>query len=312
MDMTLGIVVPCYNEEEVLEETARRLVEFLAGLSEKGKIFAQSRIYFIDDGSHDQTWQIIESLAQADEMIHGVKLSGNQGHQRALLAGLSITSEEMIISIDADLQDDITVIEEMVDAFNQGYDIVYGVRNNRSVDTLFKRFCAEAYYRLLRTMGVNVVFNHADYRLLSRRALDQLMQFRETNLYLRGMVLLLGFKSTSVYYTRAQRFAGTTKYPVRKSVALAIDGITSFSVVPLRMITFLGLLVFLMSLAFGLWSLWVRLFTDHAIPGWASTVIPVYFLGAIQLLGIGIIGEYLGKIYLEVKARPRYIIEKKI
>jgi glycosyltransferase involved in cell wall biosynthesis len=312
MDITLGIVVPCYNEEEVLEETARRLVELLTGLSEKGKIFAQSQIYFIDDGSHDQTWQIIESLAQANEMIHGVKLSGNQGHQRALLAGLSMTREDMIVSIDADLQDDITVIEEMVDAFNQGYDIVYGVRNNRSVDTLFKRFSAEAYYRLLRIMGVNVVFNHADYRLLSRRALDHLMQFRETNLYLRGMVPLLGFKSTSVDYTRAERFAGTTKYPVRKSVALAIDGITSFSVVPLRMITFLGLFVFLMSLAFGLWSLWVKLFTDHAIPGWASTVIPVYFLGAIQLLGIGIIGEYLGKIYLEVKARPRYIIEKKI
>ncbi len=312
MVKNLAIVVPCYNEEEVLEETARRLVEFLTILSDNGKTSGQSRIYFIDDGSQDQTWQIIESLTQSNEIVHGVKLSGNQGHQRALLAGLSITREDMVVSIDADLQDDISVVEQMVDAFNQGYDIVYGVRNNRSVDTLFKRFSAELYYRLLRTMGVNVVFNHADYRLLSRRALDQLMQFRETNLFLRGLVPLLGFKSTSIYYTRAERFAGVTKYPVRKSVALAIDGITSFSVVPLRMITFLGLLVFLMSTALGLWGLWIKLFTNHAIPGWASIVVPIYFLGAVQLLGIGVIGEYLGKIYMEVKARPRYIIEKKI
>ncbi len=312
MVMNLAIVVPCYNEEEVLEETSHRLVEFLTALSENGKISGQSRIYFIDDGSQDQTWQIIESLTQNNEIVHGVKLSGNQGHQRALLAGLSITKEDMVVSIDADLQDDISVVEQMVDAFKQGYDIVYGVRNNRSVDTFFKRFSAEMYYRLLRAMGVNVVFNHADYRLLSRRALDHLMQFRETNLFLRGLVPLLGFKSTLVYYARAERFAGTTKYPVRKSVALAIDGITSFSVVPLRMITFLGLLVFLISTVLGLWGLWLKLLTDYTIPGWASTVIPIYFLGAVQLLGIGVIGEYLGKIYLEVKARPRFIIEKTI
>ncbi len=310
--MKLGIVVPCYNEEEVLHETASRLVTFLHTLSAKGKISEQSGIYFVDDGSRDRTWQIIESLGEDNEIVHGVKLSGNQGHQRALFAGLSITREDMIVSIDADLQDDIKVIEDMVDAFHNGYDIVYGVRNNRSADSFFKRFSAEVYYGLLRTIGVNIVFNHADYRLLSRRALDALMQFRETNLFLRGLIPLLGFSSTSVYYTRAKRFSGTSKYPINKSLALAIDGITSFSVVPLRITTLLGLIVFVVSSLLGLWGLWLKIFTDYAIPGWASTVIPIYFLGAVQLLGIGVIGEYLGKIYLEVKARPRFIIDKTI
>jgi len=227
-----------------------------------------------------------------------------------LLAGLSSTEEDMVVSIDADLQDDIRVIEAMVDAFAEGHEIVYGVRDNRSADSFFKRFYAEFYYRLMRAIGVNIVFNHADYRLLSRRALQNLMQFRETNLFLRGMVPLLGFKSTSVYYTRTERFAGISKYPIRKSISLAIDGITSFSVVPLRIVTLIGLLFFVVSLSMGLWSLWIKLFTVQAIPGWASTVIPIYFLGAVQLLGIGIIGEYLGKIYMQVKDRPRFIIEK--
>ena len=310
--MKLAIVVPCYNEEDVLDETASRLLGYLTKLSAKGKISEQSTIYFVDDGSDDRTWQIIESLVQTNIVVHGVKLSGNQGHQRALLAGLSVTKEDIIVSIDADLQDDINVIENMVDAVDKGYEIVYGVRSNRSVDPLFKRISSEIYYRLLRAIGVDIVFNHADYRLLSRRALDNLMQFRETNLFLRGLIPLLGFRSTAVYYTRTKRFAGTTKYPVNKSLALAIDGITSFSVVPLRMITLMGLLVFVGSTLLGLWGLYTRMFTDQSIPGWASTVIPIYFLGAIQLLGIGVIGEYLGKIYLEVKARPRFIIEKSI
>ncbi len=312
--MKLAIVVPCYNEDEVLKETASRLVELLTTLIAKEKVSEQSKIYFVDDGSNDQTWQVIESLTGNDEMamVHGVKLSGNQGHQRALLAGLSMTTEDVVVSIDADLQDDIHVIENMVDAFDNGYDIVYGVRNNRSVDPLFKRFCAEFYYKFLSLIGVKIVFNHADYRLLSRRALDSLMQFRETNLFLRGMIPMLGFPSTSVYYTRSERFAGTTKYPLKKSLGLAIDGVTSFSVVPLRVITFLGFLVFMGSAVLGLWGLWIKMFTDYAIPGWASTVVPIYFLGAVQLLGIGVIGEYLGKIYLEVKARPRFIIEKSI
>ncbi len=306
----LSIVVPCYDEQEVLPKSAARLIELLQRLEGLGKIDAGSNIYFVDDGSRDGTWQIIENLAARDRHVHGVKLSRNRGHQIALIAGLQAADGDAVVSIDADLQDDVSVIESMVDRFHEGYEVIYGVRGNREADTFLKKAAAESYYRLLRLMGVEVVFNHADYRLLSRRALRCLESYREVNLFLRGIMPLLGFRSTEVSYTRAQRFAGVTKYPLRKMLALALDGVTSFSAFPLRMITMIGLAVFAVSTAMGLWALWARLSGSAAVPGWASTVVPVYLLGGVQLLCTGIIGEYLSKIYMEVKQRPRYFIEK--
>lgn len=308
--MILGIVVPCYNEQEVISETILQLTHCLEELIAKGKITQDSGIYFVDDGSEDATWQMIKSMASQNTLVHGVKLSKNKGHQHALLAGLSVSKGDAVISIDADLQDDISVIEKMVDAHQKGYDIVYGVRDDRSVDPFLKRVYAEIYYWLLGWLGVTIIFNHADFRLLSRRAIDTLLKYRETNLFLRGLVPQIGFPSTNVFYKRQQRLAGTTKYPLKKSLALAIDGITSFSVVPLRVVTFIGLMVFVISSIMGLWGLYLKLFTNQVVPGWTSIVVPMYFLGAVQLLAIGIIGEYLGKIYLEVKDRPRFIIEE--
>jgi glycosyltransferase involved in cell wall biosynthesis len=255
---------------------------------------------------------MIERLAAEHEAVHGIKLSRNRGHQNALIAGLQNTPGDAVISVDADLQDDISVIETMIDRFQEGHEIVYGVRNDRGSDSLFKRFSAEGYYRLLRMMGVEAVTNHADYRLLSRRALECLREYREVNLFLRGIVPLLGFRSTKVTYARNTRFAGESKYPLRKMIRLAIDGITSFSALPLRLITLTGLFVFVASILIVLWALWIRLYTDMAIPGWASTVIPFYFLGGVQLFCTGVIGEYMAKIYIEIKARPRYHIEKEI
>ncbi|MEN9491435.1 MAG: hypothetical protein RJA63_1884 [Pseudomonadota bacterium] len=310
--MMLSIIVPCYNEEAVLPETARRLAALLGELVSREKLSGDSHVVFVDDGSRDQTWSIIESLARDAPVYRGLKLSRNRGHQNALLAGLQHAQGDITISVDADLQDDLSAIEAMVDAHAAGADIVYGVRKRRDRDSFFKRASAEAYYRLLGRFGVEVVFNHADYRLMSRRALAALAQFGETNLFLRGIIPQLGFPSAIVYYDRAERFAGESKYPLRKMLAFAWQGISSFSAAPLHLVTGLGLLVSLGSMGFSAWALWVWLFTEHAVPGWTSTVVPLVFLGGVQLLSIGILGEYVAKIYSETKRRPAYFLEKQI
>lgn len=306
----LAIVVPCFNEEEALPETARRLGMLLERLRQAGRIAAESRIVLIDDGSRDGTWELIERLSRTDERIGGIKLSRNRGHQNALLAGLFTVEGDVLVSVDADLQDDVEVIGEMLEQHARGMHVVYGARNDRSSDGVFKRASAQGFYRLIRALGVESVYNHADFRLLSRRAVDALKDFREVNLFLRGIVPLIGFKSSVVYYTRTERLAGVSKYPLRKMFALALDAVTSFSVVPLRLISALGILVFLFSAGMGMWTLWVRLFTERAVPGWTSTLLPIYLLGGLQILCVGILGEYLGKVYQETKRRPRYIIEK--
>jgi polyisoprenyl-phosphate glycosyltransferase len=309
---SLGIVVPCFNEEEVLLETARRLTTLLRALMTDGRVAAGSRVVFVDDGSRDRTWQMIEGLATSDTLVGGIKLSRNRGHQNALLAGLYTCDADVLLSVDADLQDDIQAIPEMVRAYARGADIVYGVRNDRASDGFFKRASAQTFYRLISALGAESVYNHADFRLMSRRAVEALKSFREVNLFLRGMVPLIGFKSAIVYYTRTERFAGESKYPLRKMIALALDAVTSFSIAPLRFITGLGFLVFLLSAAMGVWTVWVRLFTDRAVPGWTSTLLPIYLLGGLQILCVGVLGEYLGRVYQETKARPRYIIEKHV
>jgi glycosyltransferase involved in cell wall biosynthesis len=308
--VTLSIVVPCYNEEEVLPETAHRLGELFDDLISRQKISARSRVYFVDDGSRDRTWPLIESLSRSRHYIAGIKLSRNRGHQNALLAGLFAAEGDAVISIDADLQDDLGAIYPMIEAFEAGNDIVFGVRRARSTDTLFKRVTAVTYYRLLRAMGVDLVLDHADYRLMSRRAVDALAGYGEVGLFVRGIIPQLGFRSTCVTYDRAERFAGVSKYPLGRMLALAWDGITSFSVVPLRIVTIAGGLISMVSFLIALWALGVRLLSTRAVPGWASIVLPITFLGGIQLLGMGIIGEYVGKIYLECKRRPRYFIEE--
>lgn len=307
--MRLSIVVPCYNEEEVLQETCMRLLELLDGLQATQRIAVGSEIIFVDDGSKDRTWMMIRALADADRRIRGLKLSRNRGHQNALVAGLMSSTGDAIVSIDADLQDDVNAIVRMVDCHLNGADVVYGVRAKRAQDTWFKRFTAESFYRLMAWFGADSVYNHADFRLLSRRALEALRRYEEVNLFLRGLVPLLGFRADIVQYERKERFAGVSKYPLRKMIAFALEGITSFSVVPLRVITFLGFAVFGFTVTISAWVLWVRLFSDQAIPGWASTVLPLYFIGGIQILCIGVVGEYLGKTYQEVKRRPRYIVE---
>jgi glycosyltransferase involved in cell wall biosynthesis len=306
----LAVVVPCYDEEEALPQTARRLKALLDRLRKAGRIAAESRIVFVDDGSRDRTWQLVEALSREDGRIGGIKLSRNRGHQNALLAGLFTADGDVVVSVDADLQDDIEIIEEMLQQHAQGAHVVYGVRDSRASDGLFKRASALGFYRMIRALGVESVYNHADFRLLSRRAVDALKDFGEVNLFLRGIVPLIGFKSSVVYYARTERVAGVSKYPLRKMLGLALDAVTSFSVVPLRMISALGFVVFLFSAGMGVWTLWVRLFTDHAVPGWTSTLLPIYTLGGLQILCVGILGEYLGKVYEETKRRPRYIIEK--
>lgn len=308
----LGVVVPCYNEEDVLPETTARLTKVLARLLDTGKIASESRVYFVDDGSRDRTWSMIEGFVQRGLPVIGVKLSRNRGHQNAVLAGLLVAEGDAIVSIDADLQDDPDAIEAMLDRFRDGSDIVYGVRKSRRSDGLFKRLSAETFYRLMSAMGAQTLFNHADYRLMSRRAIDALRSFREVNLYLRGIVPLIGLRSSVVEYDRSARFAGESKYPLRKMFALAVDAITSFSVSPLRFISMIGLIVFVGSMAVTVWALWVALFTDKGIPGWASVVLPMYFLGGVQLLALGALGEYVGKLYVETKSRPRFIIEEVI
>ncbi|MDD5395603.1 MAG: glycosyltransferase family 2 protein [Thiothrix sp.] len=308
--MRLSIVVPCYNEEAVLNETLTRLTKLLRGLINSAELSSDSEIVFVDDGSRDATWPIIEKAASVDRLIRGLKLSRNRGHQQAVLAGLLNARGDAIISVDADLQDDINAIPEMIKAHAAGAEVVYGVRKQRTTDTFFKRFTAEGYYRLLAWLGVEIVFNHADYRLLGRRAVEALREYREVNLFLRGVIPQLGFMSAIVYYDRAERFAGESKYPLSKMLALAWQGITSFSTMPLRLITGLGATVSLMSIGISLWAIWLRLFTESSVPGWASTVVPLYLLGGVQLLCIGVIGEYLAKTYLETKRRPLFHIEK--
>ena len=308
--MTLYLVIPCYNEEAVLPETSRRLAEKLTALTAAGKISADSRVLFVDDGSKDRTWALISECHRADRRFGGVKLSRNRGHQNALLAGLMTAKErcDAAISLDADLQDDLDAIDRMVDAFHEGYDIVYGVRSSRETDTFFKRTTAQGFYKFMKLMGVDIVYNHADFRLMSRRALEGLSGYEEVNLFLRGIVPLIGYPSTTVEYERHERFAGESKYPLKKMLAFAFDGITSFSVKPIRWVTGLGFLIFLASILALLYILVVKLL-GFTVAGWAATTASIWMLGGLQLLCLGIIGEYVGKISPEVKARPRYFIE---
>jgi glycosyltransferase involved in cell wall biosynthesis len=309
----LGIVVPCYNEEEVLPETVERLVALRARLVATGLIRDDSTVYLVDDGSKDRTWELIETAARTFPWMHGIRLSRNRGHQNALLAGLLSAEGDAVVSLDADLQDDLDAVAEMVRAHAAGAEIVYGVRSERSSDSALKRLTAETYYRLLRFCGVDVVFNHADYRLLGRRALSSLAEFGEVNLFLRGLIPLLGFRTAVVTYVRRERFAGSSKYPLRKMLALAWNGVTSLSAAPLHWVTIVGTLVSLLSFALAAWALVLRLMAPgHVVVGWASTVVPLIFLGGVQLLGIGIIGEYVGKVYLEIKRRPRFIIDRRV
>lgn len=307
--MQLAIIVPCYNEEAVLAKTVERLNETLSRLIGNGKIAEESRVYFVDDGSTDKTWELIEGFARNNSRIRGIKLAKNVGHQNALLAGLFSAKGDAIVSIDADLQDDVGVIEEMAEQYLLGAEIVYAVRRQRSKDSVFKRLSAKAFYQLLLIMGVQIVYNHADFRLMSRHAVEALKQFREVNLFLRGIVPTLGFSDAKVYFDRQERVAGESKYPLRKMLSLALNGITSFSVLPLRLITILGILFATLSMFIGIWAVGVH-FMGSTVPGWTSTVVPITLIGGVQLLSLGIVGEYLGKVYQEVKARPRFIIEK--
>lgn len=307
--VALSIVVPCFNEEAVLTDTHARLARLRERLVQAGKIARESELVFVDDGSRDSTWAIIDQWARAGAGVVGVKLSRNCGHQNALLAGLTAARGDAVVTIDADLQDDEDAIERMVDAFAQGCEVVYGVRARRDSDSWFKRTTARGFYRAMAMLGVQTVYDHADYRLLSQRAIRYLAQFGEANLFLRGIVPLLGLRSCVVHYDRRPRMAGESKYPLGKMIEFALNGITSFSVRPLRVITGLGIAVSLGCIALGLWALGVRLLTDSTVPGWASTILPIYFLGGIQLFCVGVLGEYIGKIYVESKRRPRFLIE---
>lgn len=307
----LYMVIPCYNEQEVLPETSRQLKEVMYGLMESGKISRESRVMFVNDGSRDDTWPIIERLHAEDPLFVGLKLSRNKGHQNALLAGLMTAKEyaDVTISMDADLQDDVGVIEKFMDKYYEGCDVVYGVRSSRKTDTFFKKFTAQSFYKLMMAMGVDIVYNHADCRLMSKRSLYDLEQFKEVNLFLRGIVPLIGYKSEIVTYERNERFAGESKYPLKKMLAFAMDGITSFSIKPIRMITSLGVLIFAGSLIMLIYSI-VQHFLGNTVSGWTSTIVSIWAIGGLQILSIGVIGEYIGKIYMETKARPKYIIEK--
>ena len=307
----LYIVVPCYNEEEVLPETSRRLRAKLKDMMTAGTISERSRILFVNDGSRGKTWEVISSLYAADSIFYGVDLARNRGHQNALLAGLMTARErcDMAISMDADLQDDVDAVDRMVEEYYAGCDIVYGVRSSRKKDTFFKRFTAEGFYRVMNLLGAETVFNHADYRLMSKRALEGLAEFKEVNLFLRGMVPMIGYRTETVEYERGERFAGESKYPLKKMLAFAMEGITSLSTEPLKIIAGLGFFIFLMSIAMLIYSV-VRWATGETIIGWASVICSVWAIGGLILLSLGIIGEYIGKIYLEAKGRPRFIIRE--
>lgn len=310
MTKILYMVIPCYNEEEVLHETARQLKEKFTKLINEKKISKNSKIMFVNDGSKDKTWEIIESLTKEDTTFAGVKLSRNRGHQNALLAGLMTAKEkaDIVISMDADLQDDINVIDEMIEKNSEGYDIVYGVRSSRKKDSLFKKITAEGFYKFMKMMGVDIVYNHADCRLMSKRALEALEEFKEVNLFLRGIVPLIGYKSTIAYYERNKRFAGESKYPLKKMLSFAFEGITSFSIKPLKMILNLGIIILIVSIAIMIYSIIVKIM-GHTVAGWTFLMISIWFIGGLQMISIGIIGEYVGKMYNETKHRPRYIIE---
>lgn len=309
----LYIVIPCYNEEAVIRETAKQVAIKMQQLYEKELISEKSKVLFVDDGSKDMTWPMIEALHAENPMYTGVKLSRNKGHQNALVAGLSVAVKyaDMLISMDADLQDDIGAIDGFVQKYYEGCEVVYGVRSARTTDTFFKRFTAQSFYKLMQAMGVDIVYDHADYRLMSKRAVEEMLQFKEVNLFLRGIVPLVGFKSDKVYYERNERFAGESKYPLKKMLAFATDGITSMSVKPIRMITVLGFMIFIISICMLIYSL-VRHFTGHTSIGWSSMFVSIWALGGLQLLAIGVIGEYIGKIYMEAKGRPKFIIEKEL
>lgn len=306
----LYLAIPCYNEQEVLPDSAQKLIKKYDDLYAAGKITADSRIIFIDDGSKDTTWEIIERLHNEDKRFGGIKMSRNRGHQNALLGGLMTLRDkcDAVISLDADLQDDIDAIDKMIEQYENGYDVVYGVRSSREKDSFFKRFTAEGYYKVLDKMGAKIVFNHADFRLMSARALESFSEFNEVNIFLRGLVPMVGYKSTIVEYERKERLAGESKYPLKKMLALAWEGITSLSVKPLRFITAMGVIAFMVSIIMLIYFL-VRFFTGHTVVGWASLAVSIWALGGLQLLSMGILGEYLGKIYLESKHRPRYIVD---
>lgn len=306
----LTVVVPCYNEQEVLPETVKELGEVLEKLTKDGNVSPKSKILFVNDGSKDKTWELISKYTKEYEYVTGIKFSRNYGHQNALLAGMSVAVEysDMIITIDADLQDDINAIPEMVEKYNEGYDVVYGVRNSRETDTFFKRRTALAFYGLMGKLGVKLVPDSADYRLLSKRATESLLDFKERNLFLRGMVPLVGYDSAKVYYARKERFAGKSKYPLSKMLHFALDGITSFSIAPIHLILYLGVLTVIFSIIMMIYTL-VEKINGHIVSGWASLMISIWFLGGVQLISISIIGEYVGKIFSEVKHRPRFVIE---
>lgn len=307
----LTIVVPCYNEQEVLPETVKELGGILEKLIKNEKVSPKSKILFVNDGSKDKTWELISKYTKEYEYITGLKFSRNYGHQNALLAGMSIAVKysDMIITIDADLQDDINAIPEMVDKYNKGYDVIYGVRNSRETDTFFKRRTALAFYSLMGKLGVNLVPDSADYRLLSKRATESLLAFKERNLFLRGMVPLVGYDSAKVYYARKERFAGKSKYPLSKMLHFALDGITSFSIAPIHLILYLGMVTVIISIICMIYTL-VEKINGHIVTGWASLMLSIWFLGGVQLVSISIIGEYIGKIFSEVKHRPRFNIEE--
>lgn len=307
----LYLVIPCYNEQEVLSETAKRLVNKMNDMIKNGLISEDSKIVFVDDGSKDKTWEMIETFHNKTELISGIKLSRNKGHQNALLAGLMTVKDhcDVAISLDADLQDDINAIDEFMKQYLKGIDVVYGVRSARETDTFFKKFTAQGFYKFMKLLGVDIVYNHSDYRLMSKRALEGLSEFKEVNLFLRGIVPLIGYPSSVVTYERHERFAGESKYPLKKMLNFAFDGITSFSVKPIRMITTLGMLISSLSFLILLYCATV-FFLGSTVLGWTSIVASIWMLGGLQLFAIGIIGEYIGKIYLESKARPKYIIDK--
>jgi glycosyltransferase involved in cell wall biosynthesis len=310
-DTVLYVVIPCYNEEEVLPQTIRQMDRLMREMEEEGQISSRSRVVFVDDGSKDATWQLIQETTEQNERFHGIKLARNAGHQNALLAGLMTIKEscDCCISMDADLQDDIGAIPRFVAEFDKGNDVVYGVRSKRDTDSKFKRITANLFYRLMRFLGADVIENHADYRLMSRRALEALSQFQEVNLFLRGVVRLVGFPSSQVYYERSERIAGKSKYPLKRMLSFAFDGITSFSIRPIRLVWSLGLVACLLAVVAAIYSLaaWMM---GNSVSGWTSLMISIWFLGGVQLVSVGVIGEYIGKIYKEVKHRPRYIIEE--
>lgn len=309
----LYIVVPCYNEEEVLEETTRQLKEKMKNLIKDKKISKESRVMYVNDGSKDNTWKMIEEISEKEKLFTGISLSKNRGHQNALLGGLMTAKNyaDIVISMDADLQDDINAIDEMIDKYYEGADIVYGVRSARKTDTWFKKTTAEGFYKFMKMMGADIVYNHADYRLASKRVLDELEKFNEVNLFLRGMFPLIGYKTEVVFYERNERVDGESKYPLKKMLNFAWDGITSFSVKPLRLICTMGFIMLFISLIIMIYSL-IRKITGNTVDGWTFIIISIWFIGGIQMISTGIIGEYIGKVYKETKRRPRYIICKNL